>query len=181
MLRRLEGDVERSASSGEGQEPMPQDLAELKQALREAVRRLEDETSRLAHVADRLEARIGAPPAGEPAAEPAPMTPPEPQFQPVDHPVDVVIAAVPGFQGLMDAQRGLSALPAVEGASVHRYQNGEASLSVTLRSPLTVQEIVEGLQLATGHQLVIEEARPEAQRLRLRFVGSLRPEPQAGG
>jgi hypothetical protein len=161
--------------------------------------RLSNEASRLSLIADRLEARLdgltralreggppltaeparapepivegGPPPTAEPARAPEPTVPQEPRFRPADHAVAVVIAAVPGFQGLMDAQRGLSGLPAVEGASVHRYQNGEASLEIALRSSVTAGEIVEGLREATGHQLVIEEARPEALRLRLRFTG----------
>ena len=206
MLGRLEGELHRQAST-RGSEEMPShDLEEeLQRALRDVVHRLEDalgnldnqaqrlseEASRLSSIADRLEVRLdevtwaagqaGAPARPESAREPEPVAPPEPQFHPAGQPVDVVIAAVPGFQGLMDAQRGLSSLAAVEGASVHRYQNGEASLSVALRGSVTAGEIVEGLRQATGQQLVIEEARPEMLRLRLRFVGSLRPEPQAGG
>ena len=195
MLGKLEGGAERPARAEERREIVPQELTELKRALRQVAHRLEDaldhlgiegqrlsdETSRLSLIADRLDARLngltralregGPAPTAEPAPAPEPIVPEEPRFRPADHAVDVVIAGVPGFQGLMDAQRGLSGLPAVEGASVHRYQNGEASLGIALRSSVTAGEIVEGLREATGHQLVIEEARPEALRLRLRFTG----------
>ena len=164
------------------------ELAELKQAFLDVVDRLEDaldqlgaEAQRLSLIADRLETQLGGElpaaelpfePAEEPEPEPAPaqVASQEPEFQPGDESMDVIIAAVPGFQGLMDAQRGLSGLVAVEGASVRRYQNGEASLGVALRASVSARAIVDGLQEATGHQVVIEEARPEALRLRLRFV-----------
>ena len=189
MLGNLEGGAERPARLEERREIVPEELTELKQALRQVAQRLEDaldhfgregkrlsdETSRLSLIADRLDARLNglsqALHEGGPPPAPEPDVPEEPRFRPADRAVDVVIAAVPGFQGLMDAQRGLNGLPAVEGASVHRYQNGEASLEIALRSPVTAGEIVEGLREATGHQLVIEEARPEALRLRLRFTG----------
>ena len=195
MLGKLEGGVQRPARTEEKREIIPHEITELKRGLRQIAQRLEDtldhlgsegqrlsdEASRLSLIADRLDSRLdsltrtlregGPAPAGAPARAAEPIAPQEPRFRPADHAVDVVIAAVPGFQGLMDAQRGLTSLPAVEGASVHRYQNGEASLEIALRSSVTAGEIVEGLRQATGHQLVIEEARPEALRLRLRFTG----------
>ena len=197
-----------------GQEPttsleasVPQELTDLGRGLREAIgrledaigqlgneaRRLSDEASRLSAIADRLERpadrTVEEGRTRQPATERETVAPPEPRFEPAEKAVDVVIAGVPGFQGLMDAQRGLSTLPAVEGASVRRYQNGEASLGLALRGPVTAREIVEGLQVATNNQLVIEEARPEASRLRLRFIGQedpgfrghARPEPEPNG
>jgi hypothetical protein len=108
-----------------------------------------------------------APAAPVPAA---PAKPPEPQFQAGTSPMSVVLATVPGFQGLMDIQRALSGLPQTESASVVAYKNGEASLEVVLSAPVTAREVVDGLRDATGEQLLIEESRPEAGKLRLRFV-----------
>ncbi len=205
LVARVEAKLEQTPVPS-SEPSMSHELTELSRGLREAIRRLEggldhleseaqrlsDEASRLSAVADRFEGRLSEGPEAptiERTPEPEPVAPPEPQFQPADSTIDVVIAAVPGFQGLMDVQRGLSTLPAVEGASVHRYQNGEASLGLALRGPVSPREIVEGLRVATGHQLVIEEARPEASRLRLRFVGqedsgfggNARPEPEPNG
>lgn len=143
---------------------------------RAETRRLSDETSRIALVADRLEMRlqelmrllergVALPGGPEEVSEAT-----EPRFLPNEQGLDVVIRAVPGFQELMDAQRGLSALPAVSAAAVHRFQNGEAALEVALSAPLGAREVVEGLREATGHELAIEEARPDAHRLRLRFI-----------
>lgn len=106
----------------------------------------------------------------EPAREPKPVAPEETQFHPADRPVAIVLAAVPGFRGLMDAERALSGLAAAEGASVVGYNKGEASMELTLRAPLSPREILDALRASTGHQVLIEEARPEA--LRLRFIES---------
>jgi hypothetical protein len=167
-------------------ESMPRDLAELRRSLAaiferiEEVldrvasesRRLAEESTRLANLASRLEERLEtlggpfpqeAPSNGQPAAE-------EPRFAAGGKPVGVVLAAVPGFQGLMDAQRGLNDLRGAERASVTSLRDGEASLQLTLRAPVTPREIVDGLTASTGYMFVIEEVRPEEARLRLRFV-----------
>ena len=134
-------------------------LADVARALREGVT-----------APRKVEAPVEAP---EHVPEPEPETeaePAEPQFQPGEKPLGVVLAAVSGFQGLMDAQRALSALEQTEAASVTAFKNGEASLEVVLRSPVTAREIIAGVRDSTGEQLLIEESRPEAGKLRLRFV-----------
>jgi hypothetical protein len=159
-------------------------------------RRLSNEASALASVAGRLQTRLGdlgrsmGQQAGALAREPsreasyglreephyAPQEQPryappgEPQFEPAGQGVTITLAAVPGFQGLMDAVRALNGLPATESASVVAFKNDEASIRVTLRQPVSARQIVEGLQASTGQQALIEESRPDAQRLRLRFV-----------
>lgn len=111
-----------------------------------------------------------AAPEQEQAPEPEPVAPEERRFHPAHQRVGIVLAAVPGFHPLMDAERALSDLPAAEGASVARYKNGEASVELTLRAPLSTGEILDALRASTGHQVLIEEARPEA--LRVRFIRS---------
>lgn len=142
--------------------------------------RLSDGASDLALVAGRVEAMLSdltrtlgrASRLEKTRASPAtePLAPAEPQFQPGDEAVGVVLAAVPGFQGLMDAQRALSKMPEAEGASVVAYKNGEASLEMVLREPVTASRVVEALSESTNQPLLIEDSRPEALRLRLRFV-----------
>ena len=195
VLGQLEERAERPAPEEEEEAEMePQELSGLERTLREFARRLEDavdhlgleaqrlsdEASRLAQIAGQLEARLGdlaqtgarAPASHDvrPAPSAEPVAPREPQFRPAEGAIGVVLAAVPGFQGLMEVQRALSGLPATERASVVAYKNGEASLEVLLRAPVSAQQIVEELGAATGYRLLIEEARPEAQRLRLRFI-----------
>ena len=171
-------------------------LEEVLGRLTNVVERFSDDTVRLAQLVERLELwapaealedrELAAAPLPEPEPEPEPEfeayrgpeieREPEPAraqaplFHPSDQALGIVIAAVPGFQGLMDVQRGLSALQAVEGAPVRRYKDGEALLEVALRAPVSATQIVERLEYATGRPLLIEEARPEALRLRLRFI-----------
>jgi hypothetical protein len=162
------------------------ELSELRRMVREVARRLEDaidrfdseglrladRTQRLAEIATRLEDRLldleQRPAAQEafPSTHAAPSH--EPQFAPGNGAVDLVLTQVPDFQGLMKAHRALNDLPSQ--ASVVAFKNGEASLEVQLRAPVSAQQIVEGLRNATGHRLLIEEARPESNRLRLRFI-----------
>ena len=70
----------------------------------------------------------------------------------------------------MDVQRALNGLSTIDNASVVGFKNDEASLRVQPRQPASARQIVEGLRAATGQQVLIEEARPQSQRLRLRFV-----------
>lgn len=95
----------------------------------------------------------------------------EPSFTPGGEGVDVTIAAVPGFQGLMEVQRALVRLPQVQSAAVRRYQDDEAAIQLILSQPMTASAIAEGISAATGQQLIVDDARPDALRLRLRFLG----------
>jgi hypothetical protein len=146
-----------------------QDLMESALLLQAERGRMNAEISRLAAIADRLEsaaATAGAIPGRERATTPSS----EPSFAPDNGALDVIVGAVPGFQGLMDTQRSLTALPAVSSASVQSYRNGEAALAVVLEGQVTPAQVVDALSETTGHSLLIEEVRPEAHRLRLRFV-----------
>jgi hypothetical protein len=177
-------------------ETMPQEMSELRRTLGEVLHRFEDaldhlgleakrlstESSSLALMTDRLQARLSdleralsgggvAERALEtPMEQEAPRVPEEPQFRPSDQGVSVVLASVPGFQGLMDVQRALSGLPEAENASVVGYRNGEASLKLVLREPVTPRAVIDALARAGDGEILIEESKPEAQRLRLRFV-----------
>ncbi len=191
LLEQMENTARQQAAP-EGNAPSMDELTEVRHDLRDLARRLEDalahldaerqrlsdeasrlsnEASRLELLAGRLQAMLAAGPSPAPAPEaPPPVAPGEPHFLPGNGPLKVVVSAVPGFQGLMDTQRGLAALPGVASASVQMYRNGEATLEAVLRDALSPARVVEALSVATSHQLLIEEARPEAQRLRLRFI-----------
>lgn len=106
-----------------------------------------------------------------PAASPMPQLPDlEPSFASGGEGIDVTIAAVPGFQGLMDLQRAFVRLPQVQSAAVRRYQDDEAAIQLVLSQQMTAAAIVEGVADATGRQIVVDEARPDVLRLRLRFL-----------
>lgn len=95
----------------------------------------------------------------------------EAAFSPGGEGIDVTIAAVPGFQGLMELQRALVRMPQVQSAAVRRYQDDEASIQLTLTQPMTPSAIAEGVSASTGRGIVVDEARADALRLRLRFIG----------
>jgi hypothetical protein len=104
-------------------------------------------------------------------AEAPPEEEGEPAFQPNGEGLTLVISAVPGFQGLMEVQRALTRISAIEGASVERYFDGEARIVLTLREPITAERLLEALTQATGQQLQLEESRPESMRMHVRFQG----------
>jgi hypothetical protein len=104
--------------------------------------------------------------------EEAPQEEAEPAFAPGGEGLTLVISAVPGFQGLMEVQRALTRISAIEGASVERYFDGEARIVLTLREPITASRLLEALTEGTGQQLQLEESRPEAMRMRVRFQSS---------
>jgi hypothetical protein len=159
-------------------------------------RRLSEQVQALTEAVQRLERRLGdlpglvapgGPPEMPPPEAPSEAGPPEapvaeapaeekeepaePQFAAGGGGIQLLVSAVPGFQGLMELQRALTHMPAVEGASVERYLDGEARISLLLREPLTARRIADGLAEYIGERLTIEEARPEALRLHLRFGG----------
>ena len=94
----------------------------------------------------------------------------EPAYAAGGEGIDVVIASVPGFQGLMEVQRALVKLPQVQSAAVRRYQDDEAAIQLVLAEPMTASAIAEGVTAGTGKQLIVDESRPDALRLRLRFL-----------
>jgi hypothetical protein len=177
-------------------ETMPQEMSELRRSLTDVLhsfesaldhlgieaKRLSNESSSLALMADKLQMRLDQlqrtlngdfaerRPAPAPVVQEAPAAPSEPQFRPSDQGVSVVLAPVTDYQELLNIQRALSNLPEAESASVVSFRNGEESLQLVLRTPVTARQIVDALAQATGEELLIEESRPDAQRLRLRFV-----------
>jgi len=94
----------------------------------------------------------------------------EPSFAPGGEGVDVTIADVPGFQGLMEIQRALVRLPQVQSAAVRRYQDDEAAIQLVLSQPMSASAIAEGVSAGTAHRIIVDDSRPEALRLRLRFL-----------
>jgi hypothetical protein len=138
-------------------------LAMLAQFTERLGERMNELTEAVATLANMREAR--------PFSAPVPKLPTmEPSFAPGGEGIDVTIAAVPGFQGLMDLQRALVRLSQVQSAAVRRYQDDEAAIQLVLSQPMTASAIVEGVAEATGRQIVVDEARPDALRLLLRFL-----------
>lgn len=144
-------------------------LLEFNEQLGERVAELTDAVARLAEA----QAAAPAPTAtngGGFAAKPQ-LPEMEPSYAPGGEGIDVTIAAVPGFQGLMELQRALVRLPQVHSAAVRRYQDDEASIQLVLSQPMSANAIAEGVTASTGRGIVVDESRPDMLRLRLRFIG----------
>lgn len=146
-------------------------LSEQVQAMSQAVERLEGQLDNLAEELRGLRQSRAATPTPRRTARGAPAREMEPLFAAGGEGVQVVITSVDSFQDLMDLQRALSAMPAVEGASVEGYLEGEARLVLHLREAVAADHIAETVRKATGQETAVEEARPEALRLRLRLGG----------
>ncbi len=154
---------------------VPAEIVETLERFSDVLTRLVEHTESLAArmadlteaVATLAEARI-AQPAPETAKPHLPEL--EPSFASGGEGIDVTIAAVPGFQGLMEIQRALVRLPQVLSAAVRRYQDDEAAIQLVLSQPMTAAAIAEGVTAGTGKRIFVDEARPDALRLRLRFL-----------
>jgi hypothetical protein len=104
-------------------------------------------------------------------AEPAaPPTPAEAPFLPGGEGITLILASVPGFQGLMDIQKALTAMEQVAGASVERFQEGDSRIILHLKAPITATDLATNLRGATGYGAIVEEARPELLRLRIKII-----------
>ncbi len=140
-------------------------LIDVNEQISERMNELTDAVTALVE-SNRLQAAAPAAPA---VAKPQ-LPEMEAAFSPGGEGIDVTIAAVPGFQGLMELQRALVRLPQVQSAAVRRYQDDEASIQLTLMEPMTPSAIAEGVSSSTGRGIVVDEARADALRLRLRFI-----------
>jgi hypothetical protein len=108
-------------------------------------------------------------------AEPAPAAPgassaPQPTFPAGGEGVSLTLTGVPGFQVLMELQKGLQSLAYVAGASVERFQEGDSRILLHLSSAAGADEIASGLHAASGQAIVVEESRPELLQLRLKVL-----------
>lgn len=158
---------------------MPPEVVESMERFSTILSRLVDHTESLAaRMADLTEAvaRLAEAQASAPPAAPATSKPHLPELEPAfaagGEGIDVTIAAVPGFQGLMEIQRALVRLPQVQSAAVRRYQDDEAAIQLVLGQPMTAAAIAEGVTNGTGKRIFVDEARPDTLRLRLRFLNA---------
>lgn len=130
-----------------------------------------NELTEAVNVLAEMQAHQPPPQQSQPAAKPQ-LPEMEPSFAPGGEGIDVTIASVPGFQGLMELQRALVRLPQVQSAAVRRYQDDEAAIQLVLAQPMSASAIAEGLTASTGRSIFVDESRPDALRLRLRFLAS---------
>jgi hypothetical protein len=161
-IEELSGRLERQLEDDKDQRRLLGDqLAALATSLDRLVAHLQGLSQLMGDLLERL---------AEPASQPAPAAAAEPSFQPGGEGVSLALSAVPGFQALMDMQKALSSMPQVSGASVERYQEGDSRILLHLKSPVTASEIAGWLRSSTQYATVVEEAKPELSRLRMKVV-----------
>ena len=170
----MEAEVIMAADRESRTPPVSPQVVEALERFSDVITRLVEHTESMAERMAELTEAV-AKVAASRAAEAAPVARPqlpdlEPSFAPGGEGIDVSIAAVPGFQGLMEVQRALVRLPQVQSAAVRRYQDDEAAIQLVLSQPMTATGIAEGVAAGTGKQIIVDESRPEALRLRLRFL-----------
>jgi hypothetical protein len=169
----MEAEVILAADRSARERQIPAEVIDTLERFSAVLTRLVEHTEQLAErMADLTEAVAALAEARIPDSAPGkPQLPEmEPSFSPGGEGVDVTIAAVPGFQGLMELQRALVRLPQVQSAAVRRYQDDEAAIQLVLSQPMAASAIAEGVSVATGKRLFVDESRPDALRLRLRFL-----------
>jgi hypothetical protein len=150
------------------QSPVVETLERFSDVLVRLVEHTESLAARMADLSEAV-AQLAQSRAEQPTAKPQ-LPEMEPSFPPGGEGIDVAISAVPGFQGLMELQRALVRLPQVQSAAVRRYQDDEAAIQLVLSQPMTATVIAEGISGATGKRIIVDEARPDTLRLRLRFL-----------
>ncbi len=175
----MEAEVILAAGREAHAQPVPPQVIETIERFSSVLSRLVEHTEQLAErMAELTEAvaSIAEQRSAQPRQQPPPAKPQlpemEPPFSPGGEGIDVVIAAVPGFQGLMELQRALVRLPQVQSAAVRRYQDDEAAIQLVLSQPMTATAIAEGVSNGTGKHLAVDDSNPAALRLRLRFLPS---------
>jgi hypothetical protein len=166
--------AERDAAARQVPAELLETLERFSSVLSKLVEHTEFMTARVGELAEsvaalaeqRAQAAAGAVP---PVAKPQ-LPEMEPSFAPGGEGVDVTIAAVPGFQGLMEVQRSLVRLPQVQSAAVRRYQDDEAAIQVVLSQPMTAAALADGVSSGTGRRLMVDDSRPDQLQLHLRFL-----------
>jgi hypothetical protein len=163
LAQRLESQL---AQEKEQRAQLASQLTNLAGSLDRLVSHLHGLSQLMAELLERLASSGGQLPSPAPVAAPEP----EPAFQPGGEGVALSLSSVPGFQALMDFQKALIAMEQVSSASVERFQEGDSRIQLQLNAPLTANAIASTLTNTTGHACVVEEARPELMRLRLKVV-----------
>ena len=169
----MEAEVILAADRAARERQIPAEVIDTLERFSAVLTRLVEHTEQLAErMADLTEAVAALAETRMPDSAPGkPQLPEmEPSFSPGGEGVDVTIAAVPGFQGLMELQRALVRMPQVQSAAVRRYQDDEAAIQLVLSQPMAASAIAEGVSMATGKRLFVDESRPDALRLKLRCL-----------
>jgi hypothetical protein len=161
LAQRMEASL---AEDKEQRHVMAGQLSQLAGSLDSLVTHLQGLSHLMADILERLAEPIA------PAEEAVPEVPSEPSFPPGGEGVNLTIANVPNFGALPEIQRALLSMDEVSSASVERFSGDEARLVLQLTASITSSALADALHSTTTHQFVVEEARPELLRLKLKII-----------
>ena len=179
QMQAMLSEVERGVEGGRPLTELPE-MAKLRKAvhnscslIREGLSRLTDDVSRLVKASERQTGRSNG--AAPPVATRLPsrvieeIGMKEPVFD-SNEAVRIALEAVPDFDGATAVQQALSDLPQATSVAVIEFEDTSASIEMELATPVNVRQIMEQLREHTSRHYLVEHARPEEHKLRIRFI-----------
>ncbi len=184
QMQAMLSEVERGADGGGPLTEKPE-MAQLRKAvhnsctlIRDGLSQLTNDVSRLVKASEHHNGR----PIGSVDSVPAPLPPTvveemvveelgmnEPQFD-SDQVLHILLEAVPDFERATAVQQALSELPQASTVAVIEFEDTSASIDMELAAPVNVRQIMEQLREHTGRHYLVELARPEDNKLNIRFI-----------
>lgn len=179
QMQAMLSELERGVEGGGPLTELPE-MAQLRRAvhescalIRDGLSRLTDDVSRLVKASERHSGRsngavapVAAPPQSSVIAE---IGMNEPEFNAYET-VHISLEAVPDFDRATAVQQALSELPQASLVAVIEFEDTSASIEMELAAPVNVRQIMEQLRERTGRHYLVEYARPEEHKLRIRFI-----------
>ena len=179
QMQAMLSQVERGVEGGGPLTELPE-MAQLRKAvhnscalIRESLSRLTDDVSRLVQASERHSGRSNgaevavAPPLPSSVIEEIGMK--EPEFDSSEA-VRILLEAVPDFDGATAVQQALSDMAQASSVAVMEFEDTSASIEMELATPVNVRQIMEQLRERTGRHYLVEQARPEEHKLRIRLI-----------
>lgn len=179
QMQAMLSEVERGADGGGPLTEQPE-MAELRKAvhdscalIREGLMRLTDDVSRLVKASEWHNGRSNDSAVLDVAPQPSSVVEEigirEPQFDP-NQAVHISLEAVPDFDRAAAVQQALSDMPQAASVEVIEFEDTSASIEMELTTPVNVRQIMEQLREHTRRHFLVEVARPEEHKLRVRFI-----------
>ncbi len=179
QMQAMLSEVERGVEGGGPLTELPE-MGELRRAvhdscalIREGLSRLTGDVSRLVKASERHGGRSNGAVASVVAPLPSSVVEEigmkEPQFD-ANQAVRISLEAVPDFDRATAVQQALSDLPQASSVAVIEFEDTSASIEMELHTSVNVRQIMEQLREHTGRHYLVEHARPEEHKLRIRFI-----------
>ncbi len=189
QMQAMLSEVERGAEGGGPLTEKPE-MAQLRKAvhnscslIRDGLSQLTNDVSRLVKASEQHNGRpigsVGSVPAPLPSTMVEEIGMNEPQFG-SDQVLHILLEAVPDFDRATAVQQALSDLPQASTVAVIEFEDMSASIDVELAAPVNVRQIMEQLREQTGRHYLVELARPQENKLNIRFIQHEEDRPRTG-